>query len=115
MTERLRERKIDRRTFLKASAGALALSVLGGKTGADCWCNLGYVDAHSHLWSPDRTHYPLVPTGKEEDVGPFDFADRAGDRAGKSKWVRTKRRRQSPSGIGLVRGRRRSCSQDEPL
>lgn len=73
MSKRFRERKIDRRTFLKASAGALALSVLGGKAGGECWCNLGYVDAHSHLWSPDRTHYPLLPTRKEEDVKPKGF------------------------------------------
>jgi len=73
MTDRLVERGIDRRTFLKASAGAFAMGALGGQAWANCWCNLGYVDAHSHLWSPDRTHYPLVSTQKEENVKPTGF------------------------------------------
>ena len=70
MTEGLAGCRVNRRTFLQ---GALALSLLGGKTGTGSGVNLGYVDAHSHLWSPERTYYPLVSTAREEDVRPRGF------------------------------------------
>jgi predicted TIM-barrel fold metal-dependent hydrolase len=35
--------------------------------------NLGYVDSHSHLWSPDRGRYPLRPGASEANVVPKGF------------------------------------------
>jgi hypothetical protein len=35
--------------------------------------DFGYVDAHSHLWSSDRTDYPLAPGAKEDHLQPKTF------------------------------------------
>lgn len=61
---------VSRRTFVQCAAGAAALAAVSRAGAAE---NLGYVDAHSHLWSPDRTHYPLQPGAKEENVVPKGF------------------------------------------
>ena len=61
---------VSRRTFVQCAAGAAALAAVSRVGAAE---NLGYVDSHSHLWSPDRTHYPLRPGAKEEDVVPKGF------------------------------------------
>jgi len=61
---------VSRRAFVQAAAGAAALA---GLSRAAAGQSLGYVDAHSHLWSPDRAHYPLRPGAKEEDVVPKGF------------------------------------------
>jgi predicted TIM-barrel fold metal-dependent hydrolase len=63
-------RGVSRRSFVQCAAGAAALAAVSRVGAAE---NLGYVDAHSHLWSPDRTHYPLRPGAKEEDVSPKGF------------------------------------------
>lgn len=61
---------ISRRRFIQYSAAAATLAA----TAREGWAvNLGYIDAHSHLWSPDRTHYPLQPGAKEEEVVPKGF------------------------------------------
>ncbi|HWT83463.1 MAG TPA: amidohydrolase family protein [Candidatus Methylomirabilis sp.] len=61
---------LSRRRFIQYSAAAATIAV----TAREGWTeNLGYIDAHSHLWSPDRTHYPLRPGAKEEDVVPKGF------------------------------------------
>ena len=60
---------LDRRTFLQLAAAAAALA-----TESTGWSeNLGYVDAHSHLWSPDRARYPLRPGANEASVVPRGF------------------------------------------
>jgi predicted TIM-barrel fold metal-dependent hydrolase len=60
---------MSRRTFLGVAAATAALAAEG--TG---WSeNLGYVDSHSHLWSPDRTRYPLRPGADEASVTPKGF------------------------------------------
>lgn len=61
---------MSRRRFVQCSAAVAALAV----TTREAWAeNLGYIDAHSHLWSPDRTHYPLQSVAKEADVKPKGF------------------------------------------
>jgi len=61
---------MSRRRFIRYSAAAAALAA----TTREGWAeNLGYIDAASHLWSPDRTHYPLQPGAKEADVKPKGF------------------------------------------
>ena len=58
-----------RREFILGSAAAtLAATVSRGSAE-----NLGYIDCHSHLWSPERARYPLRPGAKEEDVKPQGF------------------------------------------
>jgi len=32
-----------------------------------------YIDAHSHIWTPDVAHYPLAPGYKAEDMQPKSF------------------------------------------
>jgi predicted TIM-barrel fold metal-dependent hydrolase len=60
---------MGRRTFLRAAATTAALAA--GRTG---WSeNLGYVDSHSHLWSPERSRYPLRPGASEAGVQPRGF------------------------------------------
>lgn len=62
---------LNRRGFLAgtaAAAAAVAPTVARGSA-----ATLGYVDAHSHLWSPERLRYPLRPGAKEEEVKPKGF------------------------------------------
>jgi predicted TIM-barrel fold metal-dependent hydrolase len=59
------------RRELLLTGGALATTALLARTSYAA--DYGYVDAHSHLWSTDRTHYPLAPGAKEEDVKPTGF------------------------------------------
>ena len=34
---------------------------------------MGYIDAHSHVWTPDTAHYPLGKGWKKEDMKPPSF------------------------------------------
>jgi predicted TIM-barrel fold metal-dependent hydrolase len=61
---------LSRREFVR---GAAALAAVAATARAGFAETLGYVDAHSHLWSPDRVRYPLWPGAKEEDVQPKGF------------------------------------------
>jgi predicted TIM-barrel fold metal-dependent hydrolase len=61
---------VTRRQFMQGAAVAAAVAGTADLARGE---NLGYVDAHSHLWSPDRTHYPLAPGSKEEEVKPKGF------------------------------------------
>src|SRR5437016_1021000 len=35
--------------------------------------NMGYIDAHLHVWTDDTTRYPLAPGWKIEDLTPRRF------------------------------------------
>ena len=35
----------------------------------------GWIDAHSHIWSPDTERYPLEPGLTSEDLAPPSFTD----------------------------------------
>jgi predicted TIM-barrel fold metal-dependent hydrolase len=59
----------DRRRLLQVTAASVALVSSGAAWGE----NLGYVDSHSHLWSPDRVRYPLRPGASEAGVVPKGF------------------------------------------
>ncbi len=61
---------LGRRTVLQ-TGGALAATAALARTSAAG--EFSYIDAHSHLWSPDRKHYPLAPGAKEENVQPKGF------------------------------------------
>lgn len=60
---------MGRRAFLRVAAATATLAV-EHKGSSE---NLGYVDAHSHLWSPERSRYPLRPGANEADVQPKGF------------------------------------------
>jgi predicted TIM-barrel fold metal-dependent hydrolase len=60
---------MGRRAFLRVAAATAALAAEGTGWSTD----LGYVDSHSHLWSPDRTRYPLRPGASEAGVTPKGF------------------------------------------
>jgi predicted TIM-barrel fold metal-dependent hydrolase len=60
---------LDRRAFLGLAAATAALAAE-----RPAWSQgLGYVDSHSHLWSPDRTRYPLRSGANEANVQPKGF------------------------------------------
>ena len=60
---------MGRRAFLRVAAATAALAA----EGTGCAEDLGYVDAHSHLWSTDRARYPLRPGASEANVVPKGF------------------------------------------
>ena len=60
---------LDRRVFVQS---AVAITALAGVSPARSE-NLGYIDSHSHLWSPDRARYPLRPGANEASVEPKGF------------------------------------------
>ncbi|MDB6074468.1 MAG: Amidohydrolase [Verrucomicrobiaceae bacterium] len=62
--------KISRRRFLAQSAATASLASCASleQTGAG-----HYIDAHSHLWTPDTTKYPLAPGFKKSDMKPASF------------------------------------------
>jgi predicted TIM-barrel fold metal-dependent hydrolase len=60
---------MGRRAFLRFATAVAALAAEGTGWSED----LGYVDSHSHLWSTDRTRYPLRPGASEANVVPKGF------------------------------------------
>jgi predicted TIM-barrel fold metal-dependent hydrolase len=34
---------------------------------------MGFIDAHTHIWTPDTAHYPLGKGWKKEDMQPPSF------------------------------------------
>lgn len=60
---------LSRREFVLGSAAVTLAATVSSGSAED----LGYIDCHSHLWSPERTRYPLQPGAKEEDVKPKGF------------------------------------------
>ncbi len=59
----------DRRALLQSAAATAVLTASASARSE----NLGYVDSHSHLWSPDRVRYPLRPGATEVNVVPTGF------------------------------------------
>ena len=60
---------MGRRAFLRFATAVAALTAEGTVWSED----LGYVDSHSHLWSTDRSRYPLRPGASEANVVPKGF------------------------------------------
>ena len=69
----------DRRRWLMAgSAAAIGASVSGTlprlASGAENdWMKLPYIDAHSHVWSPDVARWPLAGQQTRADLKPLSF------------------------------------------
>src|SRR6266404_2093728 len=36
-------------------------------------CSMHFIDAHSHVWTPDTGHYPLAEGVKKSDMKPASF------------------------------------------
>lgn len=67
---------LDRRQFLQTSAAAaLALSAtqIQGISMADDQDDLGDIDCHSHVWTPNTDAYPLAKGLTADDLKPHSF------------------------------------------
>jgi predicted TIM-barrel fold metal-dependent hydrolase len=68
----------SRRQFLAASAAGVAAVLTGfsptsGSSAAPDFMRLPYIDAHSHVWSPDIDRWPLATGQTREDLKPRSF------------------------------------------
>lgn len=71
--QRSRSPRIARRNLLLAAGGAtltLAAAPLLTAEEKDDW-----IDAHSHIWSPDTERFPLAPGKTKQDLDPPSFTD----------------------------------------
>src|SRR5690606_35758886 len=66
---------VSRRSFLAGAVAAGALLTSPRIQGADDMpgSGEGWIDAHSHIWTPDVEKYPLAPPSKREDLDPPSF------------------------------------------
>lgn len=65
--------KLNRRDALKIAAGALAMQTTSLGQAAEA--TDGWIDAHSHIWTPDLKRYPLVDGQTKADLKPPSFTD----------------------------------------
>jgi predicted TIM-barrel fold metal-dependent hydrolase len=63
---------VSRRLFLGAGVAAVASAVVGRLEAAE-EVKGGFIDAHSHIWTPDTKAYPLAPGVKAEEMKPTSF------------------------------------------
>jgi predicted TIM-barrel fold metal-dependent hydrolase len=68
----------DRRRWLAAGAAAAIGAAVSNTfprpaSGADDWTKLPYIDAHSHVWSPDIERWPLAGQQTRADLKPLSF------------------------------------------
>lgn len=66
---------LDRRQFLGTLAATTGGVLLSHPTRADEDPKMGYIDAHSHIWTPDIDAYPLAPGKTKADLAPPSFTD----------------------------------------
>jgi len=65
------DRKLTRRSFMATSATAItAAGLLAAAPKND---DEGWIDAHSHIWTPDVEHYPLAKGQTKADLVPPSF------------------------------------------
>lgn len=69
------EQTLSRRSILAAGAGALAAATLpcAARAAEVDLSKLPYIDAHSHLWSPDVERWPLAGNQTRADLKPPSF------------------------------------------
>jgi predicted TIM-barrel fold metal-dependent hydrolase len=69
--------RLSRRTCLKAGAAAFAVVLPSSNTQARAaevdTSRLPYIDAHSHVWSPDVERWPLANSKTKADLEPASF------------------------------------------
>lgn len=66
--------EMSRRSFLGAASATFASVAVGRASAAD-EAKGGFIDAHSHIWTPDTKAYPLAPGVKAEDMKPASFTE----------------------------------------
>lgn len=71
---------LSRRTLLERGAGAFGAGAFGaaafalaGKQAAGAPLAQGFIDAHSHIWTPDLARYPLAKGFTREQMQPASF------------------------------------------
>lgn len=64
---------LTRREFLQGTLAAAAVSVAGSSMAQDQTDDPGYIDAHSHVWTPDTDAYPLANGLTKDDLKPPSF------------------------------------------
>ena len=63
-----------RRTFLKQTAIAATVAIASGSsTRAQDDPSTGFIDAHSHIWTPEIDKYPLATGQSRADLKPLSF------------------------------------------
>lgn len=65
--------EMNRRDVLKVAAGALVMQTASSGHAADE--KDGWIDAHSHIWTPDLKRYPLTEGLTKGDLKPLSFTD----------------------------------------
>lgn len=68
-------RELSRREFVHSSLAATAVTIMGSRM-ADAGQDNdgpGFIDAHSHVWTPDTEKYPLAGGQTAEDLKPRSF------------------------------------------
>ena len=65
--------KFTRRIALQ-SAGAAAIAI-AASPGSASTEKTAWIDAHSHIWTPDTERFPLVPGLTKKDLAPPSFTD----------------------------------------
>jgi predicted TIM-barrel fold metal-dependent hydrolase len=68
---------LTRREMLQGTAAALLIPGMAGLTMAkdDAAVENGWIDAHSHIWTPDTDRYPLANNQTKADLAPPSFTD----------------------------------------
>ncbi len=61
--------QLSRRRFIAQTAATASLAGCASLESS----KEGYIDAHSHLWTPDTVKYPLAPGFKKSDMKPASF------------------------------------------
>jgi len=65
--------EMNRRDVMKVAAGTLIMQT--ASTGLAAEKKDGFIDAHSHIWTPDLERYPLEPGLTKADLKPLSFTD----------------------------------------
>ena len=72
MDTTVKTNRLSRRTFLAGSALSVA-STLSTPSHADDRPADGWIDAHVHVWTPDRGQFPLAKGYDKKDMQPPSF------------------------------------------
>ncbi len=67
--------KVTRRTALAAGAAAIGTAAVSSGSLADESKATPWIDAHSHIWTPDTSVFKLQPGMTVEDLAPKSFTD----------------------------------------
>lgn len=69
------EYRVSRRTLLSAGAAAAGATALPSISQAFSPADTPWIDAHSHIWTPDTSVFKLAPGMTADDLAPRSFTD----------------------------------------